>query len=436
MSDLKKAFETLTKKGKSHTLLWDYYDGNHRVFHITKKLQEMFGSKNIYFSENWCAVIVDAMLDRIILKRFVIAESEKLTKRLNEIWETTEMNLDDDEAHLCTLVTGEAYLMAWKEKEEIDAYYQDSRLCHIQYDESRPKKKRFAAKWWVNAEKKRCLTLYYPDKLEYYQSMVLADKLTSHTGLIMSESLPNPLGEIPMVHIRRSSRKLISELQNAIDPQNAVNKLIADMMVVSEFGAFPQRYAITEMDLSHLASGPAELWELPAGDGHGEPTRVGQFAAANLNQYLAAIERSAQVIGVITRTPKHFFFGQGGDPSGEALITMEAPLNAKCIRFIERAKVSMQKFASLLLKLDGYDVLPGMIEPIYQEPKTAQPLTLSITRQNNVSSGLPLRTQLRQEGWSEQQIEQMEADRVAEEAASQTSLASALVNAQRKFDQS
>ena len=221
-----------------------------------------------------------------------------------------------------------------------------------------------------------------------------------------------------MVHIRRSSRKLISELQNAIDPQNAVNKLIADMMVVSEFGAFPQRYAITEMDLSHLASGPAELWELPAGDGHGEPTRVGQFAAANLNQYLAAIERSAQVIGVITRT------------------TMEAPLNAKCIRFIERAKVSMQKFASLLLKLDGYDVLPGMIEPIYQEPKTAQPLTLSITRQNNVSSGLPLRTQLRQEGWSEQQIEQMEADRVAEEAASQTSLASALVNAQRKFDQS
>ena len=54
----------------------------------------------------------------------------------------------------------------------------------------------------------------------------------------------NTTGEIPVFHFM-TNQKRASELDNAIPIQYTVNKLIAYMMVTSEFSAFPQRWIIT-----------------------------------------------------------------------------------------------------------------------------------------------------------------------------------------------
>jgi adenylate cyclase len=56
----------------------------------------------------------------------------------------------------------------------------------------------------------------------------------------------------------------------------------------------------------------------------GERSPLDRTTLANA---LTAIDKMASTIAIITRTPKHYFYSQGGDPSSEALIAMEAPLN-------------------------------------------------------------------------------------------------------------
>jgi hypothetical protein len=163
---------------------------------------------------------------------------------------------------------------------------------------------------------------------------------------------------------------------------------------------------------------------------------VGEFGATELDNYLEAIDELATAIAVITRTPKHYFFDKAGsNPSGEALIAMEAPLDKKASRYIERLTFSWRKVGHFLLLLDGHEVDPLTIMPIFEDSRTMQPLTLAQSRQMNVAAGIPIRSQLRWEGMSEEEISQMEADREAERAANQAGLANALLDAQRNFDQ-
>ena len=63
-----------------------------------------------------------------------------------------------------------------------------------------------------------------------------------------------------------------------------------------------------------------------------------------------------------------------------------------------------------------------------------QPLTRAQARNFDVSSGMPLRTVLRREGWDENELGQLDADRETDAAASQEGLAAALAEAERRFN--
>jgi hypothetical protein len=252
---------------------------------------------------------------------------------------------------------------------------------------------------------------------------------------VLAPPAPNPYGVVPVFHLRRERRAIRSELGNATTPQDAINKLLADMMVAAEFGAFRQRYIISQVDPGRLKNAPNEIWALPAGDGAGQATSVGEFTQADLGVYLSAIDKLATSIAIITRTPKHYLFGQGGVPSGEALIAMEAPLNRKVQGYIERFTAVWREVATFLLRLAGLDVDPMTITPVWQPVETVQPLTESIIRQNAVAAGVPLVTQLRREGWTTAELEQMAVDKSEEQQQQTATLAAAMLERERGFDQ-
>jgi hypothetical protein len=91
--------------------------------------------------------------------------------------------------------------------------------------------------------------------------------------------------------------------------------------------------------------------------------------------------------------------------------------------------------AAFLLQLDGITVDPMAITPVFEDVETVQPLTQSVIRQNAVGAGIPLVTTLRREGWSDAELEQLAADRSEEQAAQVNSLALAMLEQQRRFDQ-
>lgn len=454
-TDLELAVVTLLIKKERYDRFYAYYDGHQPLVYSTERLREIFSNLDARFTQNWSAVVVDSVHERIQLQRITVAGNDVATKRLDELMSASELTLESDDAHLAAIVTGEAYVIVWKdeakegETSEPEAYFNDPRNVHLFYDAAKPRVKRFACKWWLGDDGYRYLTLYYPDRLEYYRS----DKQigTGGDAFVSAETYPksfeqydggggwnvtNPYEEIPVFHFRRERRKIISELQNITEPQDAVNKLLADMMIAAEFGAFPQRYIIGRGGISKLKNSPSEIWDVPANEEDGgQPTSVGQFEPTRLENYLQAIDRWATAIAIISRTPKHYFHTQGGDPSGEALIAMEAPLNKKAQKYIDRFTAPWSELARFMLKLDGTDVADNAIIPHFDRPETVQPYTQALIRKENTQAGIPLVWQLRQEGYTDEEIAQLQADQAEVQKQERETLAATMVERQRQFDQ-
>lgn len=142
---------------------------------------------------------------------------------------------------------------------------------------------------------------------------------------------------------------------------------------------------------------------------------MGEFSATELKNYFEAMDKLATAIGAITRTPKHYFLTQSGDPSGESLMAMEAPLVKKAQDRIDRFIPTWRRLAAFLLKLSSIEVKPSEITPNFADCHTVQPLLQSQIRKTNVEAGIPITTQLRDEGWTEEELAQMEKDRDADQ---------------------
>lgn len=430
MSDLQQAFEALKGKKAHYDRLWQYYDGLQPLTYSTERLRDMFSQLDARFTQNWCAVVVDSVLERVTLRQWYAPNDDATTSALNAWWRSSGMALDDDDVHLCALVTGEAFVMVWPGQDELQAFYNDSRLVHAFYEPDLPRTMRYAAKWWRQSDGVVRLNLYYPELVARYATTKPMDELQDARALELVDEAPNPFApSLPIFHFRREHRAIKSELApSVLDTQDAINKLMADMMVASEFGAFKQRWVISNADIGTLKNSPNEIWDLPAGDGIGQPTQVGQFAETQLANFLDAMQALAAFIAKMTRTPQQYFWlGARADPSGEALFAMEAPLIHKTRKYVER-------FAAVWGQLGAF-VTGQQVQAIFDEPATVQPFTLAQTRKANVDAGVPLATQLRREGWAPQDLAQLEADKRAEAAQQQASLATALLNAQRGFDQ-
>ena len=443
MNDLKLAIAYLNAKKPAYDLLWRYYDGDHPLIYSTEKLRSIFKGINARFNENWCAVVADSVLERMALAMPVVVNDKSTTAKLEAVW--TETGLLDEvySVHEDVTVTGESFVIAWPDEEDVVQVYQnDARLCHAQYDDENPRKMRFAAKWWRAEDGKVRVNLYYADRIEYYISkreMKTGEEISDKFFVELPESpAVNPFERIPVFHFRSNKRKVKSQLENVVPPQDAVNKLLADMMIAAEFGAFPQRFVISAQGIegANLKNNPNEIWDLVGGVQGDQETKAGQFDPTNLENYINAINKLSTDIGVISRTPRHYFFQQGGDPSGEALIAMEAPLVKKCERLQKMLKPTWQSLAQFVLALSGVTVPATAVLAVYDESATVQPQTQANIRKTSVDAGMPLRTVLKTyEGWTNEDIEEMEKDAEAERVAMGTFADAVLSSVEKDFDQ-
>jgi hypothetical protein len=443
-TDLDLAIAALTTKKRRYDALWRYYDGEQPLVYSSQKLKEIFSGLEARFTENWCTVVVDSVLDRLELRTPTVANDAAAAHTLAELWETTGLADEEYNIHEDIAVTGESFVIAWPDEEgAVTAFQNDARLCHAEYAAENPHQLRFAAKWWHTGAGIH-LTLYYPDRLEYYATTRTFQPGETPTAKAFvpwapePDGLPvaeNPYGAIPVFHFLANRRRTKSQLANVVEVQDAVNKLLADMMVAAEFGAFPQRFVISAAGIANLKNNPNAIWDLVASEQGMQATQAGQFAATDLQNYLAAINKLSADIGIITRTPRHYFHQQGGDPSGEALIALEAPLNKKTQRLQATLAPTWRSLAAFLLRLQGQDITPQQIQVSYAPVETIQPRSAAEVRKLAVEAGLPLRTHLRRaEGWTAAEVTQMEADRAADRLADRTYADAILTAAQQDFD--
>lgn len=437
--DLAWAIKAIKDKINDVYLAERYYTGDHRIGFATEKWRTEFGKIVKSLNANYCPAVVDALTDRLRLGAIIAngASGEKDDGATDAISAAFNRNRFDRRAgavHAMAAKHGEAYILVWPHPDTAKAtfYVHPADRVAIRYDESRPGTILVAAKVWM--EGKRCrATLYYPDRVERWATA----ETSTYSGIPNSakafvpfsdeSSGPvvfHPYGIVPIVPFLNNAidgEKGRSELADVIPLQDINNKALADMLIAMEYAGFPQRWAtglsaeendpVTGKPLYPFVAGVERLFMSDSAD-----TAFGQFQTADLTQFVAVQDSLRSDIARVSRTPLHYLLMSGSFPSGEALYVAEGPLRAKVQDRQDEHGTSWEDVGMLVLLVDGIIRPESMgnvtIAASWKDVASSAPKTIAETAQLHVDLGASEQQGLREAGYTDDQIKQMEAEKV------------------------
>lgn len=173
--------------------------------------------------------------------------------------------------------------------------------------------------------------LYLPDRVVPFK----ADGSGAALGWREGKAVRNPLGVVPVVEFRNATRLLgpgVSEVEDLKPLVDALNKLLADLMVGSEFYARPRRWATGVEMGSDEEGNPVNPF--PEGDrmliSEAVEARFGSLPAADLQSYEAAVRVILGQIMAVSALPAHYLGALTGQaPGADGLRAAEAALTAR-----------------------------------------------------------------------------------------------------------
>lgn len=392
-ADITWALKELSARLAGWAITLDYYNGKHRLAFATDKWKTQFGTLFQAFADNLCPAVVNAAADRLQVGGFsVFPEADAGTAAgggpnlalvqgagspqrpaggatadvpgrrvpdeiagalVQDIWDRNRMDRRAGMFHLEALRGAEAYAVVWPHPVNQRAVIHLNRADRmvVRYGEELPGEILMAAKIWQVADGehkgKYRATLYYRDGIEKWitedKATEMPEKGSKFTPLaVEGENWPleNPYDVVPVfpfVNDAVDGEAGRSELDTVIPLQDALNKAVADMLVAMEFAALPQRWA-TGLELEYEVDSATGLQTakkpfIPGADRifatESNDTKFGQFAAADLTQFIAVQDSLRAEMARTSRTPLHYLLLSGTFPSGEALHAAESPLLAK-----------------------------------------------------------------------------------------------------------
>ena len=315
-----------------------YYRGEHRMAFTTSQFRQTFGNLFAAFADNWCDLIVDASSERLRVEGFRFGNSVA-DDAAWEIWQRNSLDSESDMAHTDAIKLGTTYALVGPDddgKALIQVEAADKAIVAV--DPAQGKRRLAGLRHWIDEWGVAHAAVYLPDSVSWWRRESEHARWEADT----MSSGSNPLGVVPLIPLANaptlSDRLGRSDIIRVIPLQNAVNKLCGDMIVASEFAAYPQRWA-TGLDIpehpvtgkpmtADFLGGAERVWAVPD-----ENAKFGNFAVSDLSIYVRAIEMLIQHVAAQTRTPPHYLLGaMGSFPSGESLKATETGLVAKVKR--------------------------------------------------------------------------------------------------------
>lgn len=331
----------------------DYYRGRQALAHLateawrTAKLSTVFPD---YLHANHSKLIIDAAGHRLVLLGFRLSGEEGTDTEAARIWRANEMEALSDQAHTESLVKGECPILVERNPLDpttpfITPQRPDDVLVWYAHGDRRIRLAALKTYWDADAGRRRYI-LFLPDRIERWQDRTAtredawAQNPPAPAAVELAETrdlpavVPNPLNDIPIVVLpndpRLGNTRPEAEHEVVLSRIDHYNKTLMDMAVTSHELAFPQRYATgieaTEGQTSggERVRGGQNRWiTTPAPD-----AAFGQFAAAQLDNYVKALDQIRADIATDTFTPYHFLLNMPTSvpPSGESITASEAPL--------------------------------------------------------------------------------------------------------------
>jgi hypothetical protein len=330
---------------------WErYYSGAQGLAYATDRWKREFGRLLANLGANWPRLVVDSVTERLAVAGFRFGD-EQADEDAWAIWQENRLDADSGLLHTSALVHGGAFTMVWPDANGRPRISVESaRQVTVLHGAGDRRHRVAALKRWVEVDGYARAVLFTPDTVSFYKSASRA--AFPETGATVplasgavwvteKETIENPLGVVPVVsYVNRPTLfgdGGVSEIADVAHLTDAANKITADMVLASEFGAFRQRWATgldvptdeeTNQPIDTFLEAVGRVWISVD-----ENTKFGEFDATELSNYVAAHDALVQAIASVSQTPAHYFTAWRGQmPSGESLKSAEAGLVAKARR--------------------------------------------------------------------------------------------------------
>lgn len=326
MNDLLTTLATrLDESNARFTELDLYYDGRQPLAFLAPEAKTALGSRFGRMASNIPRLAVTALAERLRVTGFTGAD-------IWADWIANDLDQTSGVAHREALALGTSYAIVWARPDGSPRVTVESpRQVSVLSD---PGSRHIVAalKRWETGTTTEAV-LYEADKI----TRLRADSTGATTlGFRTVETIPNPLGMVPVVRFRNGDRLLsdgASEIDDLMPLVDALNKSLIDMMTTSEYVGRPRRYAVG-IELEDDPESGEAVNPIPEGNramiSENPDAKFGQLPSADLAGYEASVRVLLGQIMAVSALPAHYVGVFTDNPaSADALRASEASLTAR-----------------------------------------------------------------------------------------------------------
>jgi hypothetical protein len=407
-----------------------YFEGDQMLAYATGAWREAFGSLfRRAPTDNWMPLVVESKVERMEVQGFRFGKQQSADEAAWELWQANGLDAESDMAHTEAVKLGEAY---WLVEPPAAGSSDPPRITlevpHefiVAYEPGNRRRRSAALKKWVDDDGYVYATLYLPNFIYKYRSQNPAQggRKIEWQDRPGDRGGTNPLGIVPAVPLRNAPTPLgggTSDLKVAMPIQDVINKLLIDMLLTSEYLAFPQRVLLgievpkdpvtgQPIRAAQLEAQRSRLWAFEAGQ-NGNPS-VAEFSAADLKNYVEARQHLIHGLSAKTRTPPHYILGEMVNVSGDALTAAEAGLTSKTRRANKSIGEGHEETIRLAFLAMGDKQKAAMtsMETIWRDPERLSVAQLADAAVKKKDAGVPWAQIMEDLQYSQVQIARMQA---------------------------
>lgn len=338
---LSKLLTALNEGTARRAVLESYAAGTQPLAFLSPEARTAIGSRFSRMSVNVPRLAVAALAERLRIVGFT--RDDKPDPQTWHDWTANDLDQFAPVAHREAFTLGESFVIVWAAGDgQPLATVESAHQVAVLRDPATRAVLAAVKRWELPDNTGTAAVTYTPDGITRWRS----DAIGATAGFTQDgPAIPNPLGVVPVVPLRNGDRLLgpaASEFDDVIPLTDALNKILHDLMVASEYSGRPRRWATG-----------VELTEEPVMDGDGNPTgetvevnpypernrsmiaedpaaKFGQLDAADLAGYEAAVRILQGQISAVSTLPPHYLGVHGDQPaSADALRASEASLTAR-----------------------------------------------------------------------------------------------------------
>lgn len=420
---LKALSDRLDTAEPALTRLDQYYAGEQPLSFLAPEAREALGSRFGRMSSNIPRLAVTSLSERLRVTGF--RTGTEPDPAMWAAWLANDLDQLAPVAHREALTLGRSFVTVWANSAGAPQVTIESARQVACLRDPATRHVTAALKRWVADGRGRAV-LYEPDRITRLVSdaRVADPAALPATSWTTERVIDNPLGVVPVVPIVNSDRLLDvdgrSEMADLVPLVDALNKVLHDMLVASEYFARPRRWA-SGIELEEDENGNA-VNPFPEGfrmmTSEAPESKFGQLPPADLAAYENATGVLLGQIMAVSALPAHYIgaLSDGNPTSAESLRASEAALAARAEARQATFGRSWEQVARLMRAVEtGTDPMSVDIAVTWADPTTRSVAQEADATVKLFSAGIiPASIALARMGYTEDQIDAIRAARRAE----------------------